>query len=455
MRFAIASVGIIGRVCAVLLVTVIAVAAANTIVYEQSSRLTVREDEARRAAEHIIVVAGILESQSPERRMHMASLASSEHFKIKWFPWALEHMRNSPPLDEMRAQMIRWEPALQRADLRLQIAAAPGRGLPQVIGAVKLADSSWLHFAIPNLASNWKLAVSRMLPTLLPLLILLTVGLLLLRGILRPLRILSDAASRVGYSDAVVLEEQGPSEFRRLIRAYNGMQRRICTMINDKVQALAAVGHDLRTPLARLRLSLDAVGDSETRAAMDRDVLEMEQMLSSLLTYYRDGDHLESPEALDIAVMAATVVDDLQDRGCSAGYHGPRHCDILARPLGIKRALSNLAENACLYGGHTDISLSVSDGKVTICVEDPGPGVPEESLERILEPFQRLDSARCRNTSGVGLGLTIAQRAISGDGGTLRLSNRPSGGLRAEFQLPVLQPHPATLRHMAAASQQS
>ncbi len=140
----------------------------------------------------------------------------------------------------------------------------------------------------------------------LPMLALVLIAMISLRAILHPLRLLADAVTRVGHGDPVVLQEQGPGEFRRLIRAYNDMQARIVAMIKDRTQALAAVGHDLRTPLARLRLNVDSVDDSETRDAVLRDLDEMEQMLNSLLTYFRGDDHAEKARLVDVAVL----VDD-------------------------------------------------------------------------------------------------------------------------------------------------
>ncbi|HWK52031.1 MAG TPA: ATP-binding protein, partial [Steroidobacter sp.] len=257
-----------------------------------------------------------------------------------------------------------------------------------------------------------------------------------LRVILRPLGLLADAVTRVGYGNSTVLEEQGPAEFRRLIRAYNEMQRRIVTMIKDRTEALAAVGHDLRTPLARLRLSVDGVDDAQTRDDLNHDLDEMELMLDSLLTYFRGDDHPEKPSLVDLAVLVATVVDDLQDRGYDITYFGPEHCDARFRLVEFKRALSNLTNNAVQYGNRAFVHLIEEPHQIRIRVEDDGPGIPEADLERVLVPFQRLDPARQRNTSGVGLGIPIAVRAVAAAGGKLRLSNRPEGGLCAEIALP-------------------
>jgi signal transduction histidine kinase len=228
------------------------------------------------------------------------------------------------------------------------------------------------------------------------------------------------------------------------------MQARIAAMINDRTQALAAVGHDLKTPLARLRLDVDSITDADTRNALIRDVLEMEQMLTSLLTYFRGDAHAEQTQLVDVAVLSATVVDDLQDRGYDITYSGPAHCDAWVRPVEFKRALSNLTDNASHYGTRIRVSLLTNNDAICIRVEDNGPGVPEEHLKRILEPFQRLDPARRRNTAGVGLGLTIASRVVADAGGTLTLSNRAEGGLCAQIELP--KPSSATLRYESAAS---
>jgi signal transduction histidine kinase len=191
--------------------------------------------------------------------------------------------------------------------------------------------------------------------------------------------------------------------------------------------------------------------DAETRDAVIRDLDEMEQMLNSLLTFFRGDGHAEKPHLVDLAVLIATIVDDLQDRGFDVSYLGPEHCDARLRLIEFKRALSNLTDNACHYGSRVVVQLIVDEHALHIRVEDDGPGVPEEDLHRILEPFQRLDPARRRNTAGVGLGLTIASRVVADSGGKLTLSNRTEGGLCAEIELP-LPARSAMLRHERAAN---
>lgn len=434
MRITLVPRGALASVLAVVTITAIVGLTANTLLYEGASRFSLREEEARRTSEHIVVVARMLESEEPERRSKIVEFSSTEHFKLGWFRQPIDPGERSDALVQMHRQMVLWEPSLSGKDLRLHLGSADNATV--VIGSLQLSDGSWLHFRAQDLVGEWPLKLQRVFIASLPMIALVIIALVTLRLILRPLGLLADAVTRVGYGNSTVLEEQGPAEFRRLIRAYNDMQGRIVTMIKDRTEALAAVGHDLRTPLARLRLSVDGVNEVQTRDALIHDLDEMELMLDSLLTYFRGDDHAEKPCLVDLAVLLATVVDDLQDRGYDITYSGPEHCDARFRPVEFKRALSNLTNNAVQYGNRAVVRLLVDDNELRIRVEDDGPGIPEADMQRVLEPFQRLDPARQRNTSGVGLGIPIAVRAVAAAGGKLILSNRREGGLCAEVVLP-------------------
>ncbi|WP_129644423.1 ATP-binding protein [Peristeroidobacter agariperforans] len=434
MRITLVPRGALASVLAVVTITAIVGLTANTLLYEGASRFSLREEEARRTSEHIVVVARMLEREEPARRSKIVEFSSTEHFKLGWFRQPIDPGERSDALVQMHRQMVLWEPSLRGKDLRLHLGSADNATV--VIGSLQLSDGSWLHFRAQDLVGEWPLKLRRVFIASLPMIALVVIALVTLRLILRPLGLLADAVTRVGYGNSTVLEEQGPAEFRRLIRAYNDMQGRIVTMIKDRTEALAAVGHDLRTPLARLRLSVDGVNEAQTRDALIHDLDEMELMLDSLLTYFRGDDHAEKPCLVDLAVLLATVVDDLQDRGYDITYFGPEHCDARFRPVEFKRALSNLTNNAVQYGNRAWVYLSVDHDAIHIRVEDDGPGIPEADMQRVLEPFQRLDPARQRNTSGVGLGIPIAVRAIAAAGGKLILSNRPEGGLCAEVVLP-------------------
>jgi len=446
MRMKFVPRGAFASVLTVVTITAIAGLTANTLFYEGASRFSLREEEARRTSEHIVVVARMLEREAPENRPRIVEFSSTEHFKLGWFRQPIEPSERSDALAQMHRQMVLWEPSLSGKDLRLHLGSADDATV--VIGSLLLSDGTWLHFQARDLVGAWPLKLRRVFIASLPMIALILLALVTLRLILRPLGLLADAVTRVGYGSSTVLEEQGPAEFRRLIRAYNDMQGRIVAMIKDRTEALAAVGHDLRTPLARLRLSADGVSDAQTRDALIHNLDEMELMLDSLLTYFRGDDHPEKPCLVDLAVLMATVVDDLQDRGYDITYYGPEHCDARFRPVEFKRALSNLTNNAVQYGNRAWVFLSVDADAIRIRVEDDGPGIPEADMQRVLEPFQRLDPARQRNTSGVGLGIPIALRAAAAAGGKLSLSNRPEGGLCAEIALPHLpgQQHFVTSR---------
>lgn len=428
--------GAFGRIIAVVAATAVIGLTLNTLLYVGSSRFSIREEEARRASEHIVIVSRMLEGEAPERRAKIVEYTSTEHFKLAWRPQPAEPGERSVALREMLDAMLHWEPSLRDSKLQLYLGSPD---VTEVTGSLQLRDGSWLHFRAQDLIGGWQLQVGQIVTAGLPMLALVIVAMIALRSILGPLRRLADAVTGVGQGQSIVLEEQGPGDFRRLIRAYNEMQARIAAMIQDRTEALAAVGHDLRTPLARLRLNAEGVTDLQARNAFARDLDEMEQMLDSLLTFFRGDAHAESPKLVDVAVLVSTVVDDLQDRGFEITYVGPPHCDAELRAGEMKRAIGNLAENACHYGTEVVVHLMASDNSIRIRVEDDGPGVPEADLQRIIEPFQRLDPARRRNTAGVGLGLTIASRIVTSAGGQLTLSNRAEGGLCAQIELPRQQ----------------
>ena len=336
-------------------------------------------------------------------------------------------------LDRMRDQIIAWEPSLATADPRVRLIASGTRSM--AVGELRLADGSWLHFRMREPVSRLDLSSSRILLAMaLAVMVMILAG-ALIRRTLRPMRQLAVAADRFGTTEQEPLPEAGPGEVRRVIAAFNRMQARIHRLIADRTQALAAVGHDLRTPLARLRLRADRVDDAELRDTIQEDLAEMEAMVASLLAFLGGESDPEPAVLTDLAILCATLAYDAADHGKHVVYDGPDHLDLTVRPSSLKRALINLVENALHHGDAVTLTLREEPGGVAILVEDDGPGIPEESLQQVLEPFVRLDTARRRDTVGFGLGLAIVARAVEIEGGTLTLSNRPEGGLRAEILL--------------------
>ncbi|WIW87564.1 MULTISPECIES: ATP-binding protein [unclassified Sphingobium] len=428
------SLGLVGRLFAILLLTVTLEFAVGTLIYERASQLSLQDDEARRLAEHLVIARKLLAEQPPTERRALGIQLTTDRYDVHWSPAAPPPPPLSPELERMRRQIVAWEPSLEKSGLWLRI--SPGRH-SEINGGLQLPDGSWLYFGMHHSGGKWAFTIGRMGLALIPVIALLVAGWLLIRRTLGPLRDLTHATHRIGRGVEVIVPEAGTSDVRNLIVAFNAMQARIHRLIDERTETLAAVGHDLRTPLSRLQLRLEAVNDPEIQEAMAGDLEEMGAMLESLLAFLGGGQDPEPPVRTDIAVSIETVVDAFQDHGADVSYEGPAHLEMDVRGLSLRRAVRNLIENALHYGDRARVSLQRQGGEVLIRVDDDGPGIPRDRLEEVLRPFARLDDARQRNTRGLGLGLAIVQKAVAAEGGQFLLANRPEGGLRAEICLPL------------------
>ena len=428
------SIGIAGRIVAILLLTLLLEFGVSTLLYERASRFAVREDEAHRLAEHLVISRKLIADSAPAARAATAAELTTDRYALRWEQALPPPPTISPTLDGMREQILAWEPTLAASDLRVQL-VSPGRNA-YVTGGLRLPDESWLYFRTIEPLVTVNLALERILLTLIPAVAMMIVAILLVRRMLFPLRRLAAAADDFGVADVDEVPEAGPGDVRRVTAAFNRMQQRIRRLISDQTQALAAVGHDLRTPLARLKLRADGIDDPALRRAMEGDVAEMGAMVDSLLAFL-GGDHdPERAVRIDLAVTVETIVDALRDAGHEVEYEGPDHLELTIKPMSLKRAINNLTGNAVRYGEHVWVRVAQDDADVTIAVEDDGPGIPEADLIRVLEPFVRLDDARGRDTVGFGLGLAIVVRTLETLGGRLTLSNRVPHGLCAAIVLP-------------------
>jgi signal transduction histidine kinase len=432
--FARPAIGIVGQIFAILLLALLVEYGATSFLYERADQFSIRDDEANRLAEHIVLARKVVNDEPAATRTAIADELTTSRYLVRWQRELPLPPFIAPSLERMRGQIVTWEPELAGRNLKLRL-KSPGRNA-YISGGVTLDDGSWLYFETREPLNHLSFSLSRLLFALTPAIALIVIGGLLVRNVLRPLRQLALTADRLGHGNVEPIAAEGPSEVRRLINAFNDMQARIHRLISTRTEALAAVGHDFRTPLARLRLRADAIADDELRDALLADVVEMDAMVSSLLAYLSGEEDGEAPIAIDLAVMCATVVEDATDLGRAAEYHGPDHLEAVVRPVGLKRAIVNLVENALHYGGNARLCLERTERHVRLRVEDDGPGIPEEQQAQVLQPFVRLDRARSRDTSGFGLGLPIVLRAVELEGGTLTLRNRPEGGLTAEIVLP-------------------
>lgn len=428
------SVGLVGRLFVILLLTLTLEFAVGTLIYERAGHLSLQDDEARRLAEHLVIARKLVAEQPIAERHALAVQLTTGRYDVHWTPASPPPPPLAPELERMRRQIIAWEPSLEQSRLWLRL-ASPGR-VSEINGGLQLPDRSWLYFGMRHSGGKWTFTIGRIGLALIPVVALLLAGGMLIRRTLAPLKDLTRATEHIGLSDEVVVAEGGTSDVRDLIRAFNLMQKRIHRLINERTETLAAVGHDLRTPLARLQLRVEGIREPEARAAMGEDLAEMGQMIASLLAFLGGEKNGEAPVRTDIAVTVATVVDAFEDQGKDVIYDGLDHLEGEVRALSLRRAVANLIENALHYGQRARVSVNRCDGEVLIRVDDDGPGIPRDKLDEVLKPFARLDEARQRNTSGLGLGLAIVAQAVEREGGQLILANRPEGGLRAEILLP-------------------
>jgi signal transduction histidine kinase len=254
----------------------------------------------------------------------------------------------------------------------------------------------------------------------------------------RPLATFTAAAERLGIDvNAAPLDEGGPGEVRRAARAFNQMQERLQRFIQDRTQMLAAISHDLRTPITRLRLRAEFVDDEVQRDKMLNDLDEMETMISATLAFSRDDAANEPLRSLNIAAVITGIAADEQAAGHDVAYSGPDEFEALARPVALKRAMTNLIDNAVKYGVRARVRLERVGDTAEIIIDDDGPGIPEGDRERVFAPFVRLEESRSRETGGTGLGLTIARNVVRGMGGDVEIVPRAETGLRVRVTLPL------------------
>ena len=263
------------------------------------------------------------------------------------------------------------------------------------------------------------------------------------RRMTAPLRVLAEAAERLGRDvNATPLPETGPTEVATAAAAFNTMASRIRRFVSDRTFLLTAIGHDLKTPITRLKLRAEWMDDDEQRRKMLADLDELEAMVQATLAFGRDIAGSEAATKMDLPALLRTVLDEAADArpgsNSGIGYEGPETLPVVVRPVALKRAVANLVGNAMAYGGTARIVLQPPrNGIIAIHIDDDGPGIAMADMDRVFEPFQRLENSRNRETGGTGLGLPITRNILRAHGGDVMLANRAGGGLRATMMLPA------------------
>jgi signal transduction histidine kinase len=304
--------------------------------------------------------------------------------------------------------------------------------------SLPLADGSWLSFATALPAGGPAFSAQFLLSMAIMAMIILAVSVWAVRRVTAPLASLATAAERLGHDvNTAPLAETGTNETRQAARAFNDMQARLRGLIENRTRLLAAISHDLRTPLTLLRLRAEAVENVHERDKMLATIAEMDAMIGATLLFARDQSTDEARRPTDLTSLLQSVVNDMRDAGLSAQMREAGQIIYECQPAALKRAVRNLLDNAVKYGKSGTVEVRRLTKAIEIDIDDEGPGVPQQELTRVLEPFYRLEQSRSHETGGVGLGLAIARAIVQSHGGSLRLTNRPTGGLRATIVLPT------------------
>jgi signal transduction histidine kinase len=416
-----------------------------------------------RAAERIAAAARFLDHSAPVLRPVIAESISGSSLFIAATPASMIE-RVEPPdnrtarlrdviaarLIDMRWREVRvdygigpddgsdhiwwWLPSLWSDERRKsdEILSLQDQGQTFTV-ALQLMDGTWLNFSFASVKSLPFSSWSHLLALGAGIAAVMVLGVAAMRLITQPIKSLATAAEELGRgarpSD---VPEAGLDEVRQAARAFNRMQHRIRRMIEDRTQMIAAISHDLRTPITRLRLRAEFVEDAEEQHKMLADLDQMEAIIKSTLAFAREDSDSEPTAPVDLRALLLEVAESHPPARVAPGAP----CALRGRPVALRRCFNNLVENAIRYGGNVEIAIRDLPDAVEVTIDDAGPGIPEERLKDVFRPFVRLEESRNRDSGGAGLGLAIARSVVLAHGGAITLGNRKGGGLRATVRLP-------------------
>jgi signal transduction histidine kinase len=440
---------VVTRAVAILVAALVAVHVMGYWAYRVGASAVAERAQDRALAERLVsikrAVANIPNTPERDRAAHALSSSSLE---VHWSQISLV-LASAPLTERAKATADRLKelvPDLAAESFRIGFAddgaIASGEAEPyrhMLLISMRLEDQSWVNFSTPRLGILPHFDPALLALTVCLAIVIIVIAALLLAWVTRPLRDLAVAAERFSLDGRPEpLDESGPSEVRRAARAFNMMRERIRKLVGERTQALAAVSHDLRTPITRVRLRSELLDDAPMREMIEADLLEMESMIDSTLEFLKSGESTESRRLLNLSSIAETCVDEAKDAGRDIAFSGEENLSVEGQHLALKRAVSNLIGNALKYATTVRVEARSDDRFAELLVLDDGTGIPPDRLDSVFDPFVRIETSRSKETGGVGLGLTIARSIARAHQGDVILANRPEGGLSAILRLPVM-----------------
>lgn len=439
---------IAGRTIAVLLIGLGLFHLASNWAYQLGVNSEIDLTNETRLAERLFTIKRALARLPAAEREQTAHSLSGGPLEVHWsnVPLTVESRPGNDRASGLRGRLLKFTPEVGPAGLLI--------GAPRPLGdkpddphlllvSMKFADASWVNFSVTRLSGAHAPLASVILSTSLMALGVLALSVGMLRSVTRPLRICAAAVQRL-YVDAEPhpIAVAGPREVREFATAFNELQHRVKRLVDDRTLTLAAISHDLKTPLTRTQLRVEEIDNVELRRNIDADLAEMLAMIDSVLEFLKGDQAGEAVCDVDLNAILESICDDMTDLGHQVTFAPERKVVLRGRHLALKRAFNNQIANAAKYATTVVITTTCRDGAVEVLIDDDGPGIPVDQREAVFQPFYRIEASRNRATGGTGLGLTVARTIICGHGGDIMLHDAPSGGLRARVRLPL--PHRPT-----------
>ncbi|MBV1787487.1 HAMP domain-containing protein [Marinobacterium sp. D7] len=445
-----------GRVIGLLILALGVVNATTVYVFFEERGRAVRLSQMEDLVSRSAAMDRLLDETPLAMRSEVLGAVTSERFQFSIGDSATADPYNRAALDHPLYQRLRELADADAAHAQLSISPRyywcyswvqnllkpnllfdPGEAaLPIASLSILRPDGQWLNATLrsPSSLPGW---IAPLLVALALFSLTVTVVVLIVRHVSAPLGCLSKAADRIGRGELnEPIPEYGSEDVIRTTRAFNRMQERLQRFVGDRTRMMAAISHDLRTPLTTLRLHAEFIEPADRRDKVLCILGQMQEMLEATLTFTREASVEEERRTVDLSALIGSICEDLRDLGQEIEYDESQRVPYLCRPGSVRRALTNLIENACKYGGQAEVELSVRGDSLQIAVRDRGPGIPEADQLRVFDPFVRLETSRSRETGGIGLGLSIARTIAHSHGGEIRLSNRAEGGLEVVLELP-------------------